>query len=102
MTVVLHRTLLAAMVVAGFGRALPRWDHTAEVPAIASLCEAFCGVPGASSVGADLPEAAAQPALGLAPPRVVIADIVAIADSSVVVRPPLAVAPKTSPPVAQA
>jgi hypothetical protein len=101
MTVVLHRTLLAAMVVAGFGRALPRWDHTADVPAIASICEACCGA-AASAGSGDAPVAAALAALPLAAPRVVIADSVAIAASSVVARPPLAVAPKTSPPVDQA
>jgi hypothetical protein len=100
MTVVLHRTLLAAMVVAGFGRALPRWDHTVEAPAIVSACEACCGLAGAAS--AEAPEVAAPPALDLGPPRVAIAEIVAIADSAVTARPPLAVAPKTSPPDARA
>jgi hypothetical protein len=101
MTVVLHRTLLAAMVVAGFGRALPRWDHTVDAPAIVSACDACCGLAGAAAA-ADAPELAAPPALDLGSPRVARAETVAIAASSVVARPPLAVAPKTSPPDARA
>jgi hypothetical protein len=97
MTVVLHRTLLAAMVVAGFGRALPRWDHTAEVPSITSVCEAWCGAPGAPSAGLDAHDAAAHPVVTALPQAVILESETALA-SAPTARPPLAVAPKTSPP----
>jgi hypothetical protein len=97
MTVVLHRTLLAAMVVAGFGRALPRWDHTAEVPSITSVCEAWCGAQSGPSAGLDAHDAAAHP-LATALPRVVMLERETALAAAPTARPPLAVAPKTSPP----
>lgn len=97
MTVVLHRTLLAAMVVAGFGRALPRWDHTTEVPSIASVCEAWCGAPGAAAAGLDAHDAAVHP-LVTTPQQAVILESEAALAAAPTARPPLAVAPKTSPP----
>ncbi len=100
MRLVLHRTLLAAMLVAGFGRVAPRWDHVAGVPAVCVACDGDVVPGGLAGLGIEVPgtaaDAPALPAARWSP--------LASAAAPLPVAPPvagslLAVAPKTSPPM---